>query len=57
MFLFGNYLTRIVENRIWGDQTLKIKKLRGTQVHGARVPFKTPLLASLNAALGMEQSN
>ena len=43
MFLFGNYLTRIVENQVWGDQTLKIKKLRGTQVHGARVPFKTPL--------------
>ena len=36
MFLFGNYLTRIVENQVWGDQTLKIKKLRGTQVHGVR---------------------
>ena len=43
MFLFRNCLTQIVENRVWDDQTLKIKKLRGTQVHGARVPFKTLL--------------
>ena len=49
MSLFWNYLgpspcfeTQFFQNRVWGDQTKKKKKL-GTQVHGAQVLFKTPL--------------
>ena len=36
---------------------IKKKNLHGTQVHGARVPFKTPLYDSLNAAIGMNSSS
>ena len=53
---FNKKKTRFVEIRVMPDQTWK-KKLHGTQVHGARVPYKTPLWDNQNVAIGLAQSN